>query len=202
MKSRLGLTSVLGFIVFILMTTLGVATSKDTSTEADFGPLSKINEYQIIPLFLIDKTSDKEILLDHLVELLGKLGTVDISTYCIDNIPASSVGMLISLGGLEQAKTGSINIFADAEIVINKHKASCEAWKTFYHDPTLPYPIDEKDGLAFKKDPSAESPDLKVVITQMIEQFAEQYRQDNPGSKPTFHVDSKMFSASPICNLE
>ena len=163
--------------------------------EAAFGPLSKINEYQVFPLFLPNEVSDKKMLLAYLVELLGRLGTVHIATDCISDSSISSAGMVISLGESAQAKTGSINIFIDAEIIINKHKASCEAWKTFYHDPTLSYPVDEEEGMTFKKDLLAESPDLKIVINQMVEQFFKQYRQDNPVSTPTFRVYQSIFTS-------
>ena len=174
--------------LFLCLVQLSTGCVSRKEKEAASGPLSKINEYQVIPLFLLNETSDKEFMLNHLVELLGKLGTVNITANCIGDIPDSCAGMLISISELEQTKTGSINIFTEAEIVINKHKTGCEAWKTFFHDPTLPYPVEEQGGIAFKKDPTAESPDLKSVINQMVEQFSEQYRQDNPGSKPIFHV--------------
>jgi len=184
----------LAFLSLILLSS-GCISKKEKSIS--YGPLSKIEEYIVVPLFLPNETSDKEILLEHLVELLGKLGTVHISTGCINEASASCAGLLISLGETGQTKTGSINIFADGEIVINKYKTSCEAWKTFYRDPTLPYPVDEGGKITFKQDPNAKSPDLKAVITQMLEQFAEQHRQDNPGSKPTCHVDSQMFAPIP-----
>jgi hypothetical protein len=182
------------FFYMVVLST-GCVCKKEKGTPV--GPLSQINKYQVIPLFLPNETSGKEVLIDHLVEVLGKLGTVHISTNCIDHSSASCGGMLISVGEFGSAKTGSINILADAEIAINKHKVSCEAWKTLFHDPTLPYPVDEEAGIAFKKDPLVESPDLKAVITQMIEQFSEQYRKDNPGSKPTFLVYSQFSSAGP-----
>jgi hypothetical protein len=180
------------FVCLVLLSS-GCVSKKEKS--ATYGPLSKINEYQVLPVFFPRETSDKEILLDYLVEVLGKLGTVDIATGCINESLASCAGLVISIGENEQTKTGSINVFAEAEIVINKHKSSCEAWKTIFQDPTSAYPVDGKDGIAFVKDLTAISPDLKTVITQMVAQFAEQYRQDNPGSKPIFHVYSRMFSA-------
>lgn len=182
------------FLCLVLFSTGCVPKKEKGGT---LGPLSKINEYQVTPLFLLSETSDREFMLNYLTELLEKSGTVDISTNCVNDTPGSCAGMLISISDLEQVKTGSINIFAEAEIVINKHKTSCEAWKTFFHDPTLPYPVDEKGRIAFKKDPTAESPDLKTVIAQMVEQFSEQYRQDNPGSKPTFHVYNQFLSTTP-----
>jgi len=179
-------------LMFVFSGCISKKEKKDT-----LGPLAKINEFQVIPVFTSNQASERQVLLDHLVESLKKLGMVHISTDCMSEGPASSAGFVIAIGELAQAKTGSINIFAEAEIVINKHKTSCEAWTTFYQDPTLPYAVDEEDGIAFKRDPTAVSPDLKTVITQMVEQFSEQYRQDNPGSKPTFQVYSQMFSAIP-----
>lgn len=130
---------------------------------------------------------------NYLVESLEKLGNVDISTECINNIPRSSAGFLISIRELQTAKTGSIDIVAEGELVINKYKTSCNVWKTTYLDPALPYPVNEEIGIAFKKDSSAATPDLKAIMAQMIMQFSEKYRQDSSDSIATFLIYKRMI---------
>ncbi|MBS0650844.1 MAG: hypothetical protein JSR93_06760 [Verrucomicrobia bacterium] len=179
--------------IFLCLTLLSSGClSKNENTTA-VGPLNKVKDYVVIPLFLTNEISEREILLNYLVESLEKLGNVDISTECIKDIPRYSAGLLISLSEFETSKTGSINIIAEGELFINKYKTSCDVWKTTYLDPTLPYPVDEENGIVFKRDSSAEMPNLKTIITQLIMQFSEQYRQDNPHSVPTFHIYKRMF---------
>jgi hypothetical protein len=179
------------FVLLCLVLSTGCASKKEK--RASSGPLSEIEQYQVIPVFSPSEASDKEVLINHLVEMLGKLGTVHISTGCISDIPASNAVLVITIDEFGQSKTGSIKIFAEGEVIVNKHKASCDVWTTLYHDPTLPYPINEENGIVFKQDLTAKSPDMKAVASQLVSQFAERYLRDNPESKPTFHVYSKMF---------
>lgn len=176
----------------LMWLSLGCTSKKEKNV---CGPLSNVKEYQVLPVFITSTTSDKEMLIEHLAGLLGKLGTVHISTSCISKVPSSYAGLVIAVGELERTKTGHINIVVEGEILANGYKTSCEAWTTRFYDPTLPYPVDEENGITFKKDTSAESPDLKMVITEMVGQFAEQYRNDNPGLKPIFYLYSQIFSA-------
>jgi hypothetical protein len=182
--------------IFLCLVSLLLGCTSKKEEKGACGPLTKIKEYQVFPVFLPNNASDKEVLVGHLVALLEKLGTVHISTGCISEGPASCAGFMIAVDELVETKTGSINVVAEGEIVANKYKTSCEAWTTRFYDPTLPYPVDGENGIAFTKDLTAESPDLKTVITQMVGQFAEQYRHDNPESKPTFYVYTQLFSAN------
>ncbi|MGE0670587.1 MAG: hypothetical protein AB7O89_06605 [Parachlamydiales bacterium] len=181
----------LSILLCLVLLSNGCPPKKES--KASIGPLNKVRDYVVIPLILTNEISDREILFNYLVESLEKLGNVDISTECINNIPRSSAGFLISISELQTSKTGSIDIVAEGELVINKYKTRCNVWKTTYLDPTLPYPVNEENGIAFKKDSSAATPDLKTIITQMIIQFSEQYRQDNPDSIATFHIYKRMF---------
>ncbi len=180
-----------GLFVFLCLVLLSAGCVSKKSAAS--GPLSEMKEYQVIPVLSYYETFDREMLFTHLVELLGQLGTVQISTGCFSDTPASSAMMVIALDEFDQFKSGSIKIFAEGEILVNKHKASCDVWETRFQDPTSSYPVEEENGIAFRRDPTAISPDVKAVATQMVEQFAKQYRQDNPASKPTFHVYSKVF---------
>jgi hypothetical protein len=178
------------FVLLCLVLSTGCASKKEK--RASFGPLSEIEQYQVIPVFSPYEASDREILFTHLVEMLEKLGTVHVSTNCLSDIPASNAALIITVGEFGESKTGSIKIFAEGEVLINKHKINCDVWTTLYHDPTLPYPVNEGNAIAFKQDLAAKSPDVKAVASQLVLEFAEQYQRDNPESRPTFHV-YKMF---------
>lgn len=182
-----------GFFVFLCLVLVATGCAPKKEKGATSGPLSAMKEYQVIPVLPHFKISDRDMLFTHLVELLGQLGTVHISTGCFSDAPSSSAVMVIAIDEFEQIKNGSIKIMAEGEVLINKNKASCDVWETFFQDPTSSYPVKEENGIAFRRDLKAESPDLKAVATQMVEQFAKQYRLDNPKSKPTFHVYSKVF---------
>jgi hypothetical protein len=174
--------------VFLCLALLFTGCGSKKEKKTVFGPLSEIQQYQVIPLFPPDVASDRTSLFNHFIGTLEKLGTVHISTDYISHTPASSAVLVITIDEFEQSKTGSIKIFAEGEVLINKYKTSCDVWTTLYRDPTLPYPVDGDDGIVFRRDPTAESPDVKAVATQMVAQFAEQYRRDNPDSKPIFYV--------------
>jgi hypothetical protein len=58
--------------------------------------------------------------------------------------------------------------------------------------------METENGMMFKEDETAKSPDIKDVITQMIMLFAEEYQKDNPKSKPVFDVCNLSNPSTPI----
>ncbi len=175
------------YILLSIILLLTSCSSKKEETVA-LGPLSKIKEYLVIPVFAPSNSSERELLCNHLKETLEKIGTVYVSNDCINALPSYGAGMVISVDEPDQHKKGSIKILAEGEVLINKQKASCDVWATHFYDPTLPQLIETENGIMFKKDETATSPDIKDVIAQMVTQFGTQYQHDNPGSKPVFHI--------------
>lgn len=83
----------LSILLCLVLLSNGCPPKKESKDS--IGPLNKVRDYVVIPLFLTNEISDREILFNYLVESLEKLGNVDISTECINNIPRSSAGFLI-----------------------------------------------------------------------------------------------------------
>lgn len=175
------------FVVVAVFLCLLAGCSSKKEEKNTLGRLSKINEYQVVPLFS-DDAIERDILNNHLIQILEKLGSVHISHDCFMNMPSTGAGMVISAEDSGRFKSGSIKIFAEGEIIINKQKAGCDVWTTHFIDPTAPYPVDTEQGIEFRYDKSAKSPDIKDVITQLVTQFAEQYRNDNPHLRPVFYI--------------
>lgn len=171
----------------------GCSSKKEKTTAT--GPLSEIKTYQVFPILLSLETTEKEVLFDQLVEMLKQLGQVEITTDCISDSPASVAMFCISLSEYDGKKAGSINVFAESEVVANGYKTSSDIWDTIFIDPSLPYPVDEENGISFRKDELSKSPAIEVVAAEMIAKFAEQFKQDNPGSRPTFQIYKKVFES-------
>ncbi|GEM_PF-3948571 len=186
------MTRLLSLLCLILFNFGCVFKEKKTPQQ---GPLCKIKTYQVIPLFLSDETAAQEDLYEHIIAMLKTLGTVYITTECITDSLPSDAGMIITLNDFDKSKKGSIKIVAEAEVCANRYKTCGEIWNTLFSDPTLPYPVVEENGIAFRKDEMATCPDIKTIATQMVEEFVKQYQQDNPGSQPTFYFYSKIFSS-------
>lgn len=178
-------------LLYLVFISFGCSPKKEKTVVS--GPLKEIKTYRVIPLFFPNESTDKEVLFSHFVERLKQLGDVEITTNCITDIPASIALLCISVSEYENTKGGSIKVFAESEVVANGYKTSSDIWTTTFLDPTSAYPVIEENGISFRKDESSKSPDMEAVAVEMITEFAKQFKQDNPDSKPTFQIYKKIF---------
>lgn len=174
--------------VLFCLALLAMSCEPKKEKKTGSGPLSAIQTYHVMPVCYSYDSADRETILDNVTEMLKKMGAVHISTGCVGNVPSSEAFLALSLGESEEGKKGEIKIFAESEVVANGFKSSSDVWATHFRDPTLAYPVDTEEGIVFKKDAEAKSPEISAVATQMLTEFIEKYQQDNPGSIPTFYI--------------
>jgi len=173
-------------LLSLVVLSFGYGAKKEMKPVA--GPLHSIQTYHVIPLWFFDDAAEEEGMRTHVAEILNKLGTVHLSTGDISDIPSDEACLMMTLDDSEASKSGKIKIFAESEVIANKYKTSSEIWRTYFVDPTLPYPVDTEDGIIFTRDVEAQSPDMATVAAQMMEQFSKQYQQDNPRVRPIFYL--------------
>jgi hypothetical protein len=191
MKREVNMARLLSLLCLILLT-FGYVSKKEK--ELPQGPLSKINSYQVAPLFYPHETATHEELNEHVIALLKTLGTVQVKADDTWDDSDSDAIMLFGLNEWGDSRDGSIKVLAQAEVIVNRQKICSEVWRSIFLNPAGTYPVDTEQGIAFIKDETAVCPDIKTIAAEIVEQFGTQYRQDNPGTQPTFYFHSDFLN--------
>lgn len=161
-------------------------------------PLSQIKDFDVCIFLSPYEKYDCDVLFNTAVESLKTIGPVEIVRLSFEAKSEKTPTLLfLSLGGYQQENEGSIEIISPVAIEANQFKMNCSIWNIKHEDKSENscYPVFEDGKIVFKRDPQVSTKKIDpeerpvLVLKQLIENFAEEYRNSNSNEeKPTFHI--------------
>lgn len=179
------------FSLFLSLIFSGCKSNPSSET-----PLTGIHQFKVVLFFSpYAKDLDRETFFKMAVASFQKAGDVRLINSDFLTSPAFSEPVLLL--SYEGANAGSINVFAETEILINKQRIGSRIWNVDFAGAYSPVSIEmQGDKLAFKgpREPRAEiSP--QEVIENLVSNFSKAYSNGNQ-ERPSFDIFSNFILSS------
>ncbi len=155
--------------------------------------LKGISEFDVVLMFFTENDETHQALWKETVSSLEKIGTVHISEKDINHAESSLPFLLLTIDGND--KQGSIIIFAEAELLINRSRISTKIWELDLKDSEKsaePF-LTEEGTIGFRKVRIPEEGINQSLPERMLGRFVKEYKIGN-SRRPVFHIQRKACS--------